>query len=300
MYTACGVIMSSTAENDLHLIDDIVKQCTTNSLDEISSDEIVAALKPKAKRGDKKVEYEDVMIKVKDVFTFLIPIIQKAIRASNKEMIERQDQKEKALNDKIAEVEKKANDTIESLRTELTNVRYQLDGHQQWSRRENLRIIGIKKTVSSNEKEDCVQIASNIFADMGVPVEKDAISAAHRLNTRDSDKIGAIIVRFVSRAERLRVIRKKKSLMEKSECQRKYPNAFIIDDTTPLRSSILYKLRHDKTNIKSSWSIDGRIYVRKTGETDSDKPHVINDPGDLIEKLKWSKKVVDELMVFKD
>ena len=205
--------MSSTAENDLHLIDDIVKQCTTNSLDEISSDEIVAALKPKNKcGGDKKVEYEDVMIKVKDVFTFLIPIIQKAIRASNKEMIERQDQKEKALNDKIAEVEKKANDTIESLRSELTNVRYQLDGHQQWSRRENLRIIGIKKTVSSNEKEDCVQIASNIFADMGVPVEKDAISAAHRLNTRDSNKVGAIIVRFVSRAERLRVIRKKNHL----------------------------------------------------------------------------------------
>ena len=273
--------------------------CTTDALENLASEEIVAAVRPKRKSGTRgdKVEYEEAMISIKDCFTFLMPIVQQVVRASNKEIIERQDVMKKELLEKINENEKKNYEKMEAMRKELTFTRYQLDSHQQWSRRENLRIFGIDKT---DDKEDCVQIARNIFEDMGVPVEKEEISVAHRLNSgRDSGRAGAIIVRFVSRTPRLKVIRKKKDLTTKPVCKRKYPDAFITDDTTPLRSAILYRLRQAKPEIQSSWSIDGRIYVKKQGESNEVKPHVINTPDDLVQKLNWSQQTVEELMEFK-
>ena len=72
-----------------------------------------AAVRPKRKSGmrGEKVKFEEAMISVKDCFTFLMPIVQQVVRASNKEIIERQDVMKKELTEKIDENEKK-NDKV--------------------------------------------------------------------------------------------------------------------------------------------------------------------------------------------
>ena len=43
-----------------------------------------------------------------------------------------------------------------------------------------------------------------------------------------------------------------------------YPDVFIVEHLTPMRSKVAYKLRHDP-KIEKVWSIDGRLKVLLKG-----------------------------------
>ena len=82
-------------------------------------------------------------------------------------------------------------------------------------------------------------------------------------------------------------------MRKKQEFKKDYPNVFIVEHLTPLRSKIAYKLRNDE-NIEKCWTIDGKIKVVKAGASREDRPITIDSLADL-KKLGWDQNDIDEL-----
>ena len=82
-------------------------------------------------------------------------------------------------------------------------------------------------------------------------------------------------------------------MTDNAEFRSKRPSSFITEDLTPLRQLISYKLRQDKTRIKKSWSIDGKIKVLKVNQSDTDKPITIDSPFDLTH-VGWTPEEIKQ------
>ena len=110
------VIMTESV-NDLNCIDNIIDQYCKEALEELNSDENINAVTPKrsSRNKDSKVEFEEVMISIKDCFKLILPVVKNIISKSNKELIERQDAKEKIMNERIDNLEKLHLEKIEEL-----------------------------------------------------------------------------------------------------------------------------------------------------------------------------------------
>ena len=55
-------------------------------------------------------------------------------------------------------------------------------------------------------------------------------------------------------------MRNKKVLRINAAFKTNYPNAFIVEQLTPLRSKVAYMLRNDE-NVEKTWTINGKIKV---------------------------------------
>ena len=190
----------------------------------------------------------------------------------------------------------------------------QIDNIGQYSRRDNLKIIG----VPALPDEDISQIVVDIVKHTGVQLEKDDISIAHHINTyhdtvdsNTNKKAPSIICKLKSGNKRSKIFDAKRQIRVKPSPP--HPTAGIYDDVTPLRSRILYALRNkkvegsDKKKCEFVWSREGRIYCRTedeskqkvmnhtTGREAMPKPHIVNKPQDL-EKLGWSRQEILDII----
>ena len=84
-------------------------------------------------------------------------------------------------------------------------------------------------------------------------------------------------------------------MRENTEFKSAYPNVFMVEHLTPLRSKVAYKLRHD-SNIEKCWTIDGKIKVVKNRAASSDYPITIDSLEDL-SKLGWSPQEIEDLLL---
>ena len=74
----------------------------------------------------------------------------------------------------------------------------------------------------------------------------------------------------------------------------------MYEDVTPLRSRIMYALRHrnNKTAFKYVWSRGGRIYARTQDQAAQDPqppPLTVNTPDDLA-KLGFSEQEIEDII----
>ncbi|KAK4315564.1 hypothetical protein Pmani_013255 [Petrolisthes manimaculis] len=126
--------------------------------------------------------------------------------------------------------------------------KYDNDKLEQYMRRDNLCISGIKEERYENEMVLETKII-NIASDIGVELEPRDISITHRLGKpRGSDR--PVIVRFCHRKKRDEVMKKRKALKNKQE------SIYINDDSTPLRVSLL-KMVKDHSDVKNATTADG-------------------------------------------
>ena len=51
-------------------------------------------------------------------------------------------------------------------------------------------------------------------------------------------------------------------MRENQEFKKEYPDVFIVEHLTPMRSKVAFQLRNDEA-IDKCWTIDGRIKVNK-------------------------------------
>ena len=213
------------------------------------------------------------------------------------------------------ELEKKIKDVESSLTKKLNDALDIIDNIGQYTRRDNIKILGIPKT----ENENLPQIFTDVAKHNGVDMKEEHLSTIHRLNTRDdkeepnvtnargtNKKIPSMIARLTHRDTRNAVFNTRRQIKEKNGAP--FPDAFIVEDVTPLRSRILYslknKLNQDGSKMfKFVWSRDGRIFARTEAESlrrddrgniSQAKPHVINKVDDL-KVLGWTNKEVDDI-----
>ena len=137
----------------------------------------------------------------------------------------------------------------------VTSLTSENDRLQQCSRRESVRIFGIRQAEGETAKH-VEQKALGVVKEAGADVKEEDIAAVHRVG-----KVGRglrpILVKFVSR-------RKRREVMEKKSPKGKdgYQKVYINDDLTPLRAKLLALVKR-LDNVDKAWTVGGSIHCTK-------------------------------------
>ena len=143
---------------------------------------------------------------------------------------------------------------VQNLQRNLLLMCYKNDRLEQHSRRETIKVVGLKE----EEGEDTEQKVLGIFKALHADITPADVSVVHRTGGRKR-KGRLILVRFVSRKKRKEVMQKKKVLKDKPE----YAGVYVFDDLTTLRAKMLYYLKKKVPVVENAWTIDGRIHCTK-------------------------------------
>ncbi|KAL8614308.1 hypothetical protein ACOMHN_007646 [Nucella lapillus] len=175
----------------------------------------------------------------------------------------------------------KATSSERRLLSAVTTLTYENDRLQQYSRRESIRIHGIK-TATGETAESVEKKALEVFTAVGADVKPEDLAAVHRAG---KEKKGSrpILVKFVSRRKRREVMERKKVLREKEE----HRGTYLNDDLPPLRAMLLGMVQR-LDGIQKAWTVDGRIFCLKrmpVGLAVQQKPVLLETPDDLFSKL---------------
>ena len=178
------------------------------------------------------------------------------------------------------------------LQNQIDYLKIKLDDQEQYSRRTNLKISGIKDQSREENTDDLVLDVINnlILKHQGVSLNYSPIGRTHRVGppptTRTSTKNRPrdIIIRFISYRDRDLVFRNKKNLKSFNERQSPDRRLYENEALTQRRASLYKKTRDLLTNkkIKNCWTHDGKILVKSLAE----KTVQITDEKDLEQLLK--------------
>lgn len=161
---------------------------------------------------------------------------------------------------------------IKRLRDENTRFQGEIDSQEQYSRRELIRVTGIK----FQEGESPIDIVHEIVKSIDKDFKPPEVLRAHRVGKKENKQI---IARVDSPSTKIRILRCRKYLKNT-----KYKDVRINEDLTKTRDMIAFhawKLVREK-RIKETWTTNGKIMIKDM----YDNKHVAN-----------SARAFDELMV---
>jgi len=133
-------------------------------------------------------------------------------------------------------------------------LRYENDRLQQYTRKETVRIVGMKEEQGENLEKKVL----SLFKETGVDVAETDLAVVHRTGMKNSNQSRHILARFVSRRKKKEVMMKRKNLKDKDGMK----NVFINDDLTTLRSRLL-KFMKQSGKFERVWTVEGRILCVK-------------------------------------
>ena len=178
-----------------------------------------------------------------------------------------------------------------TLKKALINTCFNLERHQQFQNRDTFKICGIEEpTLQPGEFENTAKTVIKALETANVPLTEQEISASYRVPTgRDGTRSGPknIMVKCNLHNTKDRVMRNKKVLRVNAAFKTNYPNAFIVEQLTPLRSKVAYMLRNDE-NVEKTWTINGKIKVILVGTEGNAKPKTIDSLSQLKQVMSWS------------
>ena len=193
----------------------------------------------------------------------------------------------KIENDKLKRENATQGNELRTLKTNSTKIEkkaeteaIKLDGIDQYSRRQNLEFHGVPQT----NNENVINIVVKIGKVLGVDINQNDISTAHRLpqkphsNRRsESDEPPpppGIIARFINRD--LRNFIYSKRAVAKNIASKDFPVAgmqrlYVNENLTQSRKRLLWQTKQAARTRDYSyiWTQNGKIYVRKNENSDS-------------------------------
>jgi len=131
----------------------------------------------------------------------------------------------------------------------LDKLDLKVDDIEQRSRLENLRIFGIPEKPGEQTDQLVIDVASKI----GVTLTSSSIGRSHRVGPKKPGSKRAIIVKFVSFADRQKMFTAKKQL--------KGTNITIKEDLTAARQAVLKKAM-EKFSDCPVWTRNGVIIIK--------------------------------------
>ena len=224
-------------------------------------------------------------------------------------LTEREDIKRNELKEEFEKKLKEKDVIIQGLEKKVKENYYSIDAQAQYNRSENIKIHGIEY----KKGEDTNEIVKNVAKYCGVKINDVDLSTSHRLMSKEDmdsqinpanrdTKIPPIIARVNRRDLKIELLEAKKTIATNVECPANLKNALIYEDVTPLRSRIMFQLRHrnNKQAYRYVWSKGGRIYARTHEQAalpreQQGRPHIINTPDDL-EKLGFTKEEIANII----
>ena len=182
----------------------------------------------------------------------------------------------------LRDLEKSCSDNTSKV-NDLTN---RLDHLEQYSRRNNIRILG----VPMKPNEDTDAIVCDVAQQIGVTINTSDIDRSHRLMPKPGGAPGnsqgsyanvsrngkpvhpPIIVKFTSYKPRSRMIKERRLLKGKG--------IIIVEDLTKKNSNLLQQTSR-KANVKASWTVDGRVFALVKSTDGQDRKKLITSLSDL-------------------
>lgn len=173
----------------------------------------------------------------------------------------------KGLNDRIKTLESEnvtLKETVAKLEERLEKVEDEQDRAQQYSRRNCLRLSGIKETPTENTDQIILDVAKAVDA----TITLDDIERSHRLGPPRPSGINGnrpkprdIIVKLVSYRSRSKLFKSKSNLRNSG-----FKGSFINEDLTRSRSDLFFQCRLlvRSKHVLSTWTSDGVILVKDT------------------------------------
>ena len=148
-----------------------------------------------------------------------------------------------------------------------------LNDQEQYSRRNNVRVFGVKDTNPKENAEQSEQKVLTLFNSiLERPLQPGDIEIAHRTG-RFTDKADrSIIVKLISRKAKIALIRNRKKLKGKKQS--------IAEDLTTQNVRLLQKAK-ELACVVQTWSTEGRLFAKSA----TDKVKVIDSNTLLNEQL---------------
>jgi hypothetical protein len=116
---------------------------------------------------------------------------------------------------------------IEHLEEQLDDAKAHANDNEQYSRKYNLRFIGIDE----NEEEDCLNEIVKLCNDkLNVEIDKNEVDRAHRVGPKSGSKARPIIVKFKSYDAKFEICKKRKNL--------KGTHIYINEDLTKFNAKL--------------------------------------------------------------
>ena len=161
--------------------------------------------------------------------------------------------------------------SLGKLEARVSKVEEAADFNEQYSRRNCIRISGIKE----ENNEDTDRIVLNMARDLNANLSLADLDRSHRVGKPKVGHERPIIVKFATYRARQSLYLKRLDLLAKDG----WKNVFINEDLTARRNKLLFNARqYVKTSlVKSAYYSDGKIFVRDN----RDKKHMIYTKEDL-------------------
>ena len=190
-----------------------------------------------------------------------------------KESLEFHTKQVDALNEENIALKKEVADLRSSLlrskedrkedREDLEWAMQSIDDLEQYTRKHNLEIHGIAELEGENVCEQVVKLGNLL----NVNIHRSEIDICHRMGNYNQDKPRPIIVRFRSYNTKRELYAARKLLrgMDAGEHFAGPGKIYINENLTRYRKDLFAKVRKYKKDKHwhSSWSIDGRLFVKK-------------------------------------
>lgn len=181
----------------------------------------------------------------------------------------------KGLQDRIDSLEKtnvELRTENRTLSTKVETLEKQIEQAEQYSRRNCLRVSGLKEEASEDTDALVMRLASTV----GSEIQISDIDRSHRVGNprQQRDRPRDIIVKFSTYRMRQNFFKHRTALKDSG-----YRGVFVNEDLTRQRSTLLYEARKlfKSSLIKGAWSSDGTILVKDL----SDRIHRVTSLSDL-------------------
>ena len=134
---------------------------------------------------------------------------------------------------------------VKFLETENTILREHVEKLEQYSRRDQVKVYGVKHAANEDTDDLMVEIGKAV----GSEFSKSDISVSHRVPARNG-KLPAIVCKFTTRRVREDFADKTRFNLKDSEeklqpSDTELKNVFVTDNLTPERAKLLRKLKQD-------------------------------------------------------
>ncbi|MEL6989900.1 MAG: hypothetical protein AAGK97_18980, partial [Bacteroidota bacterium] len=194
----------------------------------------------------------------------------------------------------LKEASKSQGDELIKVKKELVSTKLELERSQQIANRDTFKLCGIKEPTEGGH-EDTQDTVIKALETANVSIKREEISAAYRVPGKPEGPKN-LLIKCSLQDVKDRVMRNKKILRACEDFKREYPDAFIVEQLTPLRSKVAYMLRQDD-NIAKTWTIGGRIKFILAGGGPQEKPKTIDSLSQLKLVPGWDEARIEKLVL---
>ena len=169
---------------------------------------------------------------------------------------------------------------ISDLKKKVVYLESDIDRQEQYTRRNSIRIMGLKKHENENISERVINLFNKKMS-VVPPVTEEMIERVHRAGPATPSKNRGVLVKFSSFKVKQRVYAQSKSLKVKDG--QKKDSIFINEDLTRRRATLFWKagkLKNEK-RLDGCWTYNGTLMILDK----NNKVLSISDESDLQKKI---------------